>query len=100
MKKHVPSVKELRQSGYKVFVKHDPFDMRFSYHDYSQITQGMIEVVIDPPESKFVYTGSSYRSLKDYPNRKLGVRIALGRAYKEMLRHQKELEADSETKTS
>jgi hypothetical protein len=100
MKKRIPSVKELRQAGYKVFVKHDPFDMRYSAHDYTQITQGMIEVTIIPPNSKFEYTAASYRSLKDQPNRKLGLRIAVGRTYKHMLKHQKELEVENENATS
>jgi hypothetical protein len=100
MKKRIPSVKELRQAGYKVFVKHDPSDMRYSYHDYTQITQGMIEVTIIPPSSKFEYTAASYRSLKDQPNRKLGLRIAVGRTYKHMLKHQKELEVENENATS
>jgi len=80
----IPSVKELRQRGFKVFVKHVPHERRYSKYDYSQLTEGMVEVEIIPPGGKKKFFSQSFRSLKDTPNRKLGVRIALGRAFKYM----------------
>ena len=85
MRKHIPNTKELRQRGFKVFIKHEPYANLYSKHDnHYLIATGMTKASIIPPGGKNEYYAYTYRSLKDQFNRKLGVRIALGRALKYM----------------
>jgi hypothetical protein len=63
------TIEGLRKSGFKVFVKH--------HGNYST------EIYITDPTGNHSY-GMSQCSFGDQPNRKLGNKIALGRALKNM----------------
>lgn len=77
------TIQALRQAGYKVRVLHfrDKFyknRMGSSINGYESPKGGFTKIVIDSPEGKH-YEGEAWCSPKDNYNKKLGVRIALGR---------------------
>lgn len=77
------TVQELRNAGYKVRVLHfrdRAFKNRMdtSFTGYESPKGGFTKVIIDSPEGNH-YEGEAYCSKKDNYNKKLGVRIALGR---------------------
>lgn len=86
MGKRIPSVKDLRQRGFKVYIKHDLEECRYSQHDYSLLTEGMTSVNVVVPNSGMVASDCAYCSIKDQYDKKMGVRIALGRALKHLER--------------
>lgn len=77
------TVQELRNAGYKVKVLHfrdRMFKNRMdtSMTGYESPKGGFTKVIIDSPEGDH-YEGTAFCSKKDNYNKKLGVRIALGR---------------------
>lgn len=77
------TIQELRNAGYKVKVLHFRdriFKSRMdtSFTGYESPKGGFTKVIIDSPEGDH-YEGEAYCSKKDNYNKKLGVRIALGR---------------------
>jgi len=73
---HYITVKFLRKSGYKVAVRHH------RVHDDKGITMpkgGMTEIIIDSPHGEH-FEGISYCCPSDNYDKKLGIRIALGRS--------------------
>ena len=79
------SVHDLRKRGLKVKVRHNrnfvTKDMDF--YDFDPCG-GSTEVEIFDPKTRQSYVGTSLCSRKDNYSRKLGVKIALGRALKSM----------------
>lgn len=81
------TVKELRQSGYKVMVLHHrSYKVHKVANNPNQLVQktihnlgGKTEIVIDSPTGEH-YEGVAICSKVDNYNKKLGVKIALGRA--------------------
>ena len=88
------TVKSLRQAGNKVRVIHDrpryqnPKSMRLTSFGPYKEKGGTTEIQITTPEGIDV-SGKSKCSPKDNYNKKLGVRIALGRALEELKYSQK-----------
>ena len=81
------TVKDLRQKGFKVYVKHSRAH-KFDLSQYAACSRdyaptGGITTVEIFYDGKFVASGVAKCSVKDNYNKKLGVRIALGRAIKE-----------------
>lgn len=92
------SVESLRQQGYKVRVTHMRYFGRnsflkpvlwsmyeakeelYNYTDLILSNGGLTKVEITIPESNKTLVGISKCSIKDSYNKKLGVKIALGRA--------------------
>lgn len=77
------SIQELRNAGYKVRVLHfrdriSKNRMDTSMTGYESPKGGFTKVIIDSPEGNH-YEGEAHCSKKDNYNKKLGVRIALGR---------------------
>lgn len=64
----------LRQSGYKVAVRHH----RYYNNNVTSPKGGMTEIIIDSPHGEH-FEGVSKCCDQDNYNKKLGVRIALGR---------------------
>ena len=80
------TVHDLRKMGYKVKVWHD---RHFVYDNVGRIYDydcrgGMTEVEIYDHNTQCGYIGLATCSNKDNYNRKIGVKIALGRALKKM----------------
>ena len=80
------SVHNLRKMGYKVKVWHD---RNYTYDNYGRPLEfesrgGMTEVEVYDMNSQESYIGLSTCSPKDNYCRKMGVKIALGRALKQM----------------
>lgn len=78
------TIQELRERGYKVRVLHFRdriFKNRMDSNPYGYESPkgGMTRVVIDSPDGKH-FEGESFCSKKDNYNKKLGVKIALGRS--------------------
>jgi hypothetical protein len=76
------TVKELRQAGYQVFVRHGRPTDELNKHFLPK--GGMTLVTIQKGDD--VFTGSATCSDHDPYNRKLGLTIALGRALKQQSR--------------
>ncbi len=82
------TVQNLRKMGYKVKVWHHRVYMcdnsgKNLTGDYAP-RGGMTEIQVYDMSDQNVYTGTAYCSRKDQYDRKLGVKIALGRALKQM----------------
>lgn len=79
------TVHELRKSGYKVGVHHRKFEKPiYICGDYSNLYFcAATAVTVTTPDGKTA-KGNALCSVKDQYNRKLGVRIALGRALKQL----------------
>lgn len=81
------TVRQLRQDGYKVKVLHHRYKKIVSvgYNPYGHKMEvidnlgGKTEVIIDGPNGEH-FVGIAICSNKDNYNKKLGVKIALGRA--------------------
>lgn len=78
------TIQELRNNGYKVRVLHfrDKVfknKMDSNQHGYDSPKGGLTRVIIDSPTGEH-FEGQSKCSKKDNYNKKLGVRIALGRS--------------------
>lgn len=87
MKKKVPSVAELRKQGYKVKVIHERKLIHHSAIAGEKVevcpTGGRTIVHVTPPiHDDMIISGVAECSKNDAYNRKLGVKIALGRALK------------------
>ena len=79
------TVKDLRQLGYQVRVRHDrDLALYSNYRLDKTLAIGRTEVYVENPEGELCATGVAYRSVKEQFNRKRGVRIALGRALKQI----------------
>lgn len=79
--KNVPTVAELRRAGYRVRVQHGYVDQD---DDMSRLAWRYTRV--DISKDGVTGTGYSYVSYGDNWNRKLGIRIAIGRAIKDSRR--------------
>jgi hypothetical protein len=73
---HYITVGFLRQSGYKVAVRHHRI---IDNNGVSKPKGGMTEIIIDSPHGEH-FEGRSRCCLQDNYNKKLGTRIALGRS--------------------
>ena len=80
------TVHDLRKKGFKVKVRHN----RLFYYDLTKNLPvlcthgGWTDVEVIDPTTNRIYAGQAECSKKDHYCRKLGVRIALGRALKKM----------------
>jgi hypothetical protein len=83
----VPTIHQLRRAGWKVRVIHGvnnhnlPFEPRSSKNQ-EPLSERFTRIELTSPEGKDS-TGIAYCSKRDQWNRKLGNRIALGRALKD-----------------
>lgn len=79
------TVENLRKMGFRVKVRHNRERMVYS-DTYVEVSPygGFTEVEIYDFSTQQIYGGAAYCSKKDHYCRKLGVRIALGRALKAM----------------
>ena len=77
------TVQNLRKMGYKVKVWHSRNHTESGGLDFAPCG-GMTEVAVYDMADQNSYFGVARCSLKDQYNRKLGVKIALGRALKQM----------------
>lgn len=75
-----PTIEQLRKSGYKVRVIHDTLNNDDPYYDLAD-RYTRIEI-LDPEGNEWI--GEARCSIKDNYNRKLGNKIALNRALKNM----------------
>ena len=79
------TVHDLRKRGYKVKVRHDRDVALYSNYDWDRtLAVGRTEVYIESPDGNRCSNGVAYRSIKEQFNRKRGLRIALGRALKNL----------------
>jgi hypothetical protein len=77
------SVHQLRKMGYKVRVQHDKDYILHSMYTPDIRCKGHTCVEVTTPDGHFG-VGNSYVLLQDQYNRKLGVKVALGRALKRL----------------
>lgn len=80
------TVENLRKMGFRVKVRHTRGKYFDNVHQCAEFDPygGLTEVEVYDFTTQQAYTGEAKCSKKDHYNRKLGVRIALGRALKKM----------------
>ena len=80
------TIKQLRQQGYKVRVRHSRYFRAKYAGDQATVHArgGSTTIDITTPDKIHTVTGESFCSLEDNFNRKVGNQIALGRALKNL----------------
>lgn len=86
-----PTIKQLRQSGWKVRVMHTrdrvPVVGKISGEGCTTLSNfgGYTRIECTPPGTEATYVGEAHCSDEDNFNRRIGNSIALGRAYQQFL---------------
>jgi hypothetical protein len=79
--RNTPTIHQLRCAGWKVRVIHGFTNKKFMGSEITNLSNRFTKIELTSPEQKDS-TGIAYCSKQDQWNRKLGNRIALGRALK------------------
>jgi len=83
-----PTIKNLRQQGYKVRVIHKRFFIKvpkiMGFANEVSAKGGTTSIDITTPDKQHTVSGSAKCSLEDNFNKKVGNAIAVGRALKEL----------------